>query len=313
VFFLGTRVDSGLAVLLRHADGRVSALMHLSKVVVGLDQSVSQGQVIGYAGDSGSSSKPHLHFDVQPNAVERTCLPLYGIDQVDTRLMTVHSDNLAWRDLVLPDPPPSLPDWLPLVGTQAATVVLPWRVDVAPGAQATMPIAISAAFLGSQAVYYEGRQLAPTGAANGYKLYRVTITAPLAPGSYLGSLAFHVAGPVTGSLPVAVVYQAVQPMDSRPAAGLVWINPLMVNPPNAAVLTHVPRFCISEPAVAGPAPFSFRVMLSGPVPADSGWLAAPCWTPTDLPPGTYYWKGFVRDGQGHMNRTNERPRVFKLQ
>src|SRR5260221_5402214 len=76
VFFLGTRTDTGLAVLLRHADGRISALYHLSKIVVGLDQSVTQGQVIGYAGDTGSSTRPHVHFDVQPNAVERTCLPL---------------------------------------------------------------------------------------------------------------------------------------------------------------------------------------------------------------------------------------------
>ena len=107
VFFLGTRTDSGLAVLLQHSDGRISAMMHLSQVVVGLDQRVAQGQVIGYAGGTGSSSRPHLHFDVQPNAVERTCLPLSGIDEVDMHLMTVRSHNLI---IPRPDTDGSAPD-----------------------------------------------------------------------------------------------------------------------------------------------------------------------------------------------------------
>jgi murein DD-endopeptidase MepM/ murein hydrolase activator NlpD len=315
VFFLGTRTDSGLAVLLRHADGRVSAMYHLSKVVVGLDQTVTQGQVIGYAGDTGSSSRPHVHFDVQPNAVERTCLPLYGIDEVNARLMTLHSDNLAWSDLILPDPPPSLPNWLPLPGTEAQSqaVVLPQRVELAPGAQVTVPVAINASYLGTQAVYFDGQRLAPGGAASGYVLFKITLTAPATPGDYQGSLEFRVAGPVSGALPATLDYTVREPMDSRPGAGLVWINPRPISPPNYALLASVPRLCVSEPAVAGPAPFSFRIMVSGQAQADSGWMADPCWTPPALPSGTYYWKAFVRDGQGHMNRTNDRPRVFKLQ
>ncbi len=315
VFFLGTRTDSGLSVLLQHADGRISALFHLSTVVVGLDQPVAQGQVIGYAGDSGSSTKPHLHFDVQPNAVERTCLPLYGIDEVDPRLMTIRSHNLAWSDLVLPDPPSSLPTWLPLMGAgaQPPAVLLPQRVELAPGAHAAVPIAIAASFLGSQAVYYDGQRLLPSGAVDGYALYTLTVSAPAEAGDYQGSLEFRVAGPVLGGLPLAVNYRVRLPMDSGAGAGLVWINPRPVNPPEYARFPSSLPLCFTEPAVAGPAPLTFRVLVSGSAQADSGWMGAACWTPPALPRGTYYWKVFVRDGQGHMNRTNDRPRVFKIE
>src|SRR4029077_17219730 len=109
VFFLGTRSDSGTVGKLQHDDGRVGGLMHLSRVVAVLDQRVTQGQVVAYAGNTGSSSRPHLHFDVQPNAVERSCLPLSGIDEMNSHLMTIRSHNLPWSSLVLPDPPSTLP------------------------------------------------------------------------------------------------------------------------------------------------------------------------------------------------------------
>ena len=50
-----------------------------------------------------------LHFDVQPNAVERSCLPLESIDEFDRRTMTIVSHNLAWPALTLPDPPTDVP------------------------------------------------------------------------------------------------------------------------------------------------------------------------------------------------------------
>jgi hypothetical protein len=53
-------------------------------------------------------------------------------------------------------------------------------------------------------------------------------------------------------------------------------------------------------------------MVAGPQFADSGWIADQCWQTPALPKGTYFWKVFVRDGNGHMNRTNQRPYVFRL-
>jgi Peptidase family M23 len=314
VFFLGTRTDSGLAVLLQHDDGRVSAMMHLSKAVVGLDQRVAQGQVIGYAGGSGSSSRPHLHFDVQDNAVERSCLPLSGIDQMDEHRMTIRSHNLPWSALVLPDPPANLPAWLPLVGVGAGapSTLLPERVMLSPFEDTRVPIAIDSTFLGGQAVSYEGEPLVPKYQTNGYTVFSLPLVAPAAVGDYQGSLQFRVAGPVFGSPPVTLNYVVRAPVDTSAGAGLVWINPRLDSPAYRAIFSSTPPLCFSEPAVAGPAPLTFRVMVSGAALADSGWISAHCWTPPALAPGAYYWKVFVRDGLGHMTRTNTRPEEFEI-
>jgi hypothetical protein len=66
------------------------------------------------------------------------------------------------------------------------------------------------------------------------------------------------------------------------------------------------------PAQAGPPPLAFRVMVTGPTPADSGWMTESCWQTPALARGTYAWKVFVRDADGHMNRTNQRPWVFQM-
>ena len=314
VFFMGTRADSGLAVLLQHDDGRVSALFHLSKAVVGLDQRVAQGQVIGYAGNTGSSTKAHLHFDVQPNAVERTCLPLTGLDGFDPRQTTVQSHNLDWSQVVLDDPPPTLPAWLPLAGGGASGgLLLPAHVVLAPGAQTNIPVGIPNDVLGSQGVYYNGQELSPTITTDTYTLFSIPLTAPAQAGDYQGQLEFRIPGVCAGGPPVSFGYTVQAPVDSSPGAGLVLINPTVVEPANDAVFSTTPRLCVSEPAVAGQAPLSFRVMVSGPSQADSGWITAQCWTPPALGTGRYFWKVFVRDARGYMNRTNDRPTDFRIQ
>ncbi len=54
-------------VFIRHADATVGRYFHLTRggaeVVVG--EQVRQGQRIGRSGNSGQSTGPHLHFDVQ--------------------------------------------------------------------------------------------------------------------------------------------------------------------------------------------------------------------------------------------------------
>jgi len=48
-------------------DGTVAGYVHLTTdgALVGVGDTVAQGQVIGLSGDSGSSTEPHLHFHVQ--------------------------------------------------------------------------------------------------------------------------------------------------------------------------------------------------------------------------------------------------------
>lgn len=53
-------------VVIRHEDGQHSRYMHLQTdgVTVAEGDTVSAGDLIAYSGNSGRSSKPHLHFDV---------------------------------------------------------------------------------------------------------------------------------------------------------------------------------------------------------------------------------------------------------
>ena len=66
VVYAGDQVPGfGNLVLVKHADGWVTAYGHLSRVGVRMQQKVSQGQEIGQAGSSGGVSEPQLHFEVR--------------------------------------------------------------------------------------------------------------------------------------------------------------------------------------------------------------------------------------------------------
>ncbi len=74
VVYAGDQVPGfGNLVLVKHADGWVTAYGHLGRVDVKMQQKIVQGQQLGTAGQSGGVSEPQLHFEVRyaPSPTER--------------------------------------------------------------------------------------------------------------------------------------------------------------------------------------------------------------------------------------------------
>lgn len=67
VAYAGWASGYGYAVYINHADGRQTRYGHLSKVLVKVGQSVSQGERIALSGNTGRSTGPHLHFEIRIN------------------------------------------------------------------------------------------------------------------------------------------------------------------------------------------------------------------------------------------------------
>jgi len=57
----------GNLVVVDHGNGIATAYAHNSSLAAGVGQSVAQGQLIAYAGNTGHSFGPHLHFEVRVN------------------------------------------------------------------------------------------------------------------------------------------------------------------------------------------------------------------------------------------------------
>ena len=57
----------GNLVVIDHGGGVATAYGHNTSVTVGVGQSVAQGQLIAYSGNTGHSTGPHVHFEVRIN------------------------------------------------------------------------------------------------------------------------------------------------------------------------------------------------------------------------------------------------------
>lgn len=55
----------GNMIMIDHGNGYQTLYAHLSQVSASCGRSVSQGQLIGFAGSTGNSTGPHLHFEVR--------------------------------------------------------------------------------------------------------------------------------------------------------------------------------------------------------------------------------------------------------
>jgi murein DD-endopeptidase MepM/ murein hydrolase activator NlpD len=57
----------GKAIMINHGNGISTRYGHLAGFAVAAGQTVHRGDVIGYVGDSGRSTGPHLHYEVRIN------------------------------------------------------------------------------------------------------------------------------------------------------------------------------------------------------------------------------------------------------
>jgi murein DD-endopeptidase MepM/ murein hydrolase activator NlpD len=65
VIWAGPRGGYGNAVIIDHRNGLATLYAHQSRVNATVGQKVSTGQVVGFVGQTGMSTGPHLHFEVR--------------------------------------------------------------------------------------------------------------------------------------------------------------------------------------------------------------------------------------------------------
>lgn len=67
VVFAGWSTEGyGNFVKIRYWDGTVSFYGHMSRITARVGQAVSPGEVVGYSGNTGHSTGPHLHLEIHP-------------------------------------------------------------------------------------------------------------------------------------------------------------------------------------------------------------------------------------------------------
>jgi murein DD-endopeptidase MepM/ murein hydrolase activator NlpD len=65
VVFAGQHPEYGITLILDHGNDTKSLYGHLSKVSVAVDQQVQRGDTVALTGNTGRSSGPHLHYEIQ--------------------------------------------------------------------------------------------------------------------------------------------------------------------------------------------------------------------------------------------------------
>ena len=64
VAFAGAQPEYGTTIILDHGQDIRSLYGHLSKISVSAGERVERGMLIGYTGNTGRSSGPHLHYEI---------------------------------------------------------------------------------------------------------------------------------------------------------------------------------------------------------------------------------------------------------
>ncbi|MGE4421311.1 MAG: peptidoglycan DD-metalloendopeptidase family protein [Pseudodesulfovibrio sp.] len=69
VTFAGRDSSYGLSIRLKHNASLSTRFAHLNRIAIKSGQEVTRGELIGYVGNTGRSTGPHLHYEVRLNGV----------------------------------------------------------------------------------------------------------------------------------------------------------------------------------------------------------------------------------------------------
>ena len=87
VVYTGRKTAYGNMIVVVHGGGVATVYGHLWKFAVQPYQRVRKGQLLGYTGDTGFSTGPHLHFEVRQNGEPTN--PLEWLPPIETTDQTV--------------------------------------------------------------------------------------------------------------------------------------------------------------------------------------------------------------------------------
>jgi murein DD-endopeptidase MepM/ murein hydrolase activator NlpD len=65
VVYAGAHPEYGVSLIIDHGNDIKTLYGHLTRVDVTADQKVERGQIVAHTGNTGRSSGPHLHYEIQ--------------------------------------------------------------------------------------------------------------------------------------------------------------------------------------------------------------------------------------------------------
>lgn len=85
----------GNRIEINHGFGYMTRYAHLSKIVVNKGQAVKRGDLIGYSGNTGKSTGPHVHYEVRLKDVPQNPVNYYFYDLTpeEYAAMIEHAEN----------------------------------------------------------------------------------------------------------------------------------------------------------------------------------------------------------------------------